>query len=90
MTSLSFIDNLDFIPSGHSVKKLVKTLGQVATIVLDWGKANAVTYDIAKREAVFFSKSHCQWLNKQIDEVNIKIGPEKINLNKDATRWLGI
>ncbi len=85
MTSLSFVDDLGFITSGHSVKELVKTLGQVATTVLDWGEANTVTYDIAKTEAVFFSKSYRQRLNKQIAEVNIKIGPEKIKFNKDAT-----
>ena len=62
----------------------------MAQVVLDWGKSNAVTYDIAKTEAVLFSKSHRQRLNKQIAAVNIKIGTEKIKFNKEATRWLGI
>lgn len=76
--------------SGSSVKELAKALGQVATVVLDWGNANAVTYGIAKTEAVLFSKSHRQRLNRQMAEVQIKIGPEKIKFNKEATRWLGI
>ena len=88
--SLSFVDDLGFIASGHSVKELAKILGRVATIVLEWGKQNAVTYDIAKTEAVLFSKSHRQRLNKQIAEVDLKIGTEKIKFNKEATRWLGI
>lgn len=58
ISALSFVDDLGFIASGYLVKELAKTLGQVATVVLDWGKSNAVTYDIAKTEAVLFSKSH--------------------------------
>ena len=49
-----------------------------------------VTYDIAKIKAVLFSKSHHQQLDKQIAEVNIKIGAENIQFNKETTRWLGI
>ena len=90
ITALSFVDDLGFIASGYLVKQLAKTLGRVATVVLDWGKSNAVTYDIAKTKAVLFSKSHCQRLNRQIAEVQIKIGLEKIKFNKEATRWLGI
>ena len=89
ITSLSFVVDLGFLASGHSVKELAKILGQVAT-VLDWGKSNAVTYDVAKTEAVLFSKSHRQRLNKQIAEVHINIEAEKIKFNKEATLWLGI
>lgn len=85
ITSLLFVDALGFIASGHSVKELAKILGQVATVVLNSGKYNAVTYDLAKTEAVLFSKSHRQRLNKQIAEVNFKIGTEKIKFNKEAT-----
>ena len=79
--SLSFVDDLGFIASGYLVKRLAKTLGGVAKVVLEWEKCNAVTYDIAKKEAVLFSKSHRQ---------RIKIGAENIQFNKKATRWLGI
>ena len=90
ITSLSFVDDLGFIATGSPVRDLAKTLGRVAQVVIEWGKSNAVTYDIVKTEAVLFSKSHCQRLNKQIATVNIQIGTEKIKFNKDATRWLGI
>lgn len=90
ITSLSHVDDVGFIASGNLVKELAKTLGQVAKVVLKWGQSNAVTYDIAKTKAVLFSKSRCQRLNKQIAEVQIKIGAEKIKSNKEATRWLGI
>ena len=88
--SLSFVDDLGFIASGSSVKELVKTLENVAKVVLEWGRLNAVTYDISKTEAVLFPKSHRQWLNKQLREAKIKVRDEKISFNKEATRWLGI
>ena len=90
ITSLSFVDDLGFITSGYSVKEPPKTLGQVAKVVLEWGRSNAVTYDIAKTKAVLFSKAHRQRLNKQIAAAQINIGVEKIKFDKEATRWLGI
>ena len=88
--SLSFVDDLGFIIYGYSVKRLAKALEGVAKVVLEWGECNAVTYDIAKIEAVLFSKSYRQRLNKQIIEVIINIGAENIQFIKKATRWLGI
>ena len=90
ISSLLFIDDLGFIASGYLVKKLVKTLGQVAKVILGQGKSNAVTYDIAKTKTVFFSKAHRQRLDKQIAMVHIKIGAIKIKFNKEATQELGI
>lgn len=80
------MDNLGFITSRYSIKELAKTLGQIIITILDSGKSNAVTYDIAKIEIAVFSKSHYQQLNKQIAEINIKIEPEKIKFNKDTMR----
>ncbi len=64
VTSLSFVDDLGFIAAGSSVKEVAKTLENVVQVVLKWGKLNAVTYDVSKTEAVLFSKSHRQRLNK--------------------------
>lgn len=90
VTSVSFVDDLGFIASGKSVKEIGKTLEKVAKTVLQWGTANAVTYDTTKTEAVLFSRSHRQRLSKQLRETKIKVGDEQIMFNKDATRWLGI
>lgn len=79
------MDDLGFIASWYSVKKLAKILGQVAMVVLNWGKSNAISYDLAEKEAVLFFKSHWQRLNKQIAKVDLKIGTEKIKFNKEAT-----
>lgn len=59
-------------------------------MVIEWGKFNSVTYNIAKIEALLFSKSHCQHFNKQIATVNIQIETEKIKFIKESTRWLEI
>ena len=58
--------------------------------MIRWGIANAVTYDIAKMEAVLFSRSHCQRLNTQISDINIRIRNQTIKFNKEATQWLEI
>ena len=58
VTSLSFVDDLGFIAYDSSVKEVIKILESVAQAVLDWGRINAVTYDVSKTEAVLFSKSH--------------------------------
>ena len=84
--SLSFVDDLGFVASRYLVKRLAKALGRVAKMVLEWRKYNVVTYDITKIEAVLFSKSHCQQLNKQIVEINIKIKTKNIQFNKKATQ----
>lgn len=74
---LLFVDNLSFIASRHSVRELAKILGQVAMVVLNWRKSNVFTRDLAKTEAVLFSKSHRQRLNKRIAKVNLKLGPKR-------------
>lgn len=64
ITSLSFVGDLGFITLGTSVKEIARILETVVKTVLEWGTANAVTYDTLKTEAVLFSRSHCQQLNK--------------------------
>ena len=90
VTSLSFVDDLGFIALGSSVKEIIKTLENVAKAVLEWGRLNEVTYDISKMEAMLFSKSHRQRLNRQLREAKIKIRDEKVSFNKEATQWLGV
>ncbi len=85
VTSLSFVNDLGFIASGNSVKVVVKSLKEDAHTVLEWGLLNAVTYDTSKTEAVLFSKSHRQRLSKQLREIKLKVGNERISFNKEAT-----
>ena len=83
---LSFVDDLGFLASENSVTEIVRSLEKVAKELIEWGKQNAATYDISKTEAVLFSKSHRQQLNKQLQKAKIKIDTEKISFNKKATR----
>ncbi len=87
VTSFSFVDDLGFIAAGSSVQEVVKILEKVAKKVLGWGMLNAVTYNIAKTEAILFSKFHRQRLNKQLRKAKIKVGNKKISFNKEAPRW---
>lgn len=80
---------MGFIVLGSLVKEIVKALEKVAKEVIDWGKLNAVTYDMSKTEPVLFSKFHRQRLNKQLREAKIEVRNEKVSFNKEATRWLG-
>ncbi len=86
VTSLSFVDDLRFIASETSVKKIARTLETVARTVLEWGVTNAVTYNTSKTETVLLSKSHRQRLSKQLQETKIRVGNEKIMFNKKTAR----
>ena len=90
IVSLSFVDDLGFIASGTSVKEIAKALGKVGNLVVKWGRRHAVTYDMAKTKLVLFSRARQRRLNQQLRETTVLVGGERIKLNKDATRWLGI
>ena len=51
---------------GSSVKDIVSSLGKIAKIIIEWGKTNAVTYNIGKTEAILFFRSYRQRLNNQL------------------------
>lgn len=54
ITSLLFMDNLGFLASGNFIQEIATTLEKMGKIVIKWGLANVVTYDIAKMEAILF------------------------------------
>lgn len=90
IVSLSFVDDLGFITSGASVKEIAQTLEKVGSLLVEWGKGNAVTYDTAKTELVLFSRARQRRLNEQLQETKISVGGERVKFNKNATHWLGI
>lgn len=81
---LSFVEDLGFLVSGSSVKEIVKAFEKIAIEVIVWGILNVVTYDTSKMEAVFFSRSHQQRLNKQLWKAKIKVGNKEISFNKEV------
>lgn len=66
VTSLFFIDNLGFIGFDSLVKEIVRVLEKVVSKIIDWGRLNAVIFNRLKTEAVIFSKSQLQRLNKRL------------------------
>lgn len=52
--SLLFIDNLRFIISKKSVKKIAKSLEKITKIILKWREENAMTYNMAKTKLILF------------------------------------
>lgn len=68
LVSLSFVDDLEFIASGTSVKEIAKALGKVSNLVVEWGRRNAVTYNTAKTELVLFFRAKQRRLNQKLRE----------------------
>lgn len=64
-TSVSFMDDLGFLDSGNSIQEVATNLEKTGKVVLRWGLANAVTFDIAKTQAILFTKAR----NKKAKEV---------------------
>ena len=56
------MDDLGFLAAGYSVIEIRKILEKPGKMILDWGKRNAVTYDIGKTEAMLFFKTRKQKL----------------------------
>lgn len=84
---VSFVDDLAFLISDHSIKKLLAILLEKGEkITLECGTNNSVRYDISKIEAILFSKACHPKLNRKIAETRLKIGEEKIYFNKEATQ----
>lgn len=58
--------------------------------VLSWGLSNAVTYDIAKTEAILFSQTRSKRIKDEISAIRLIIGEQDVRFNNRATRWLGV
>lgn len=43
-----FVDDLSFIASEMSVKKIAKLLRKVGNLIVEWEQKNVVTYNMAK------------------------------------------
>ena len=87
---LSFMDDLSFLASGNSIQEVATTLEKTGETVIKLGLPNAVTYDIAKTEAILFSPTRSKKVNKETSEILLTIGEEEIKFNNQAIRWLGI
>lgn len=53
---LSFVDDLSFIFSGTLVQEITKALEKIGNPIVEWGRKNAITYNMTKIELVIFSQ----------------------------------
>ncbi len=58
--------------------------------VLRWGLSNAVTYDIAKTEAILFSKARGKKTKGEVANSKLVFGEQEVKFNDKATRLLGV
>ena len=79
------MDNLAYLTSDHSIKKMAILLKKSGKIALEWGINNSVIYDISKIKAILFFKVCYPKLARQIAEIRLKIGRKRIFFNKKAT-----
>ncbi len=90
ITCPSFIDDLGFLVAGNSMLEINRSLERVGKISVDWGRRNAVTYDISKIKVILFSKARNRNLVKQLTDTKLKIGGQTICFTQNATRWLNM
>lgn len=79
------MDNLSFLTTGYSMLEIQKALDKAKSIALNWETNNAVTHDINKTKAVFFSKIKNQIPIKQLSETKLRFGGQIVCFNKETT-----
>ena len=67
------MDNLEFLASKSLIQEVVTSLEKTAENVLRWGLFNAVTYDMAKTEAISFSKACNKKVKKEIAAIRLRV-----------------
>lgn len=84
--ALLFVDDLGFITSKASIKKIAQLLEKVEDLLVKPRKKNMVTHNIFKTKLVLFSYARQQQFNKKFQETTIFFGGERVKVNKNATR----
>lgn len=69
---------------------MAASLEKMGETVLKWGLSNAVTFDIAKTEAILFCQTQSKRVKDKISAIRLKLGEQDVRFNDKATRWLGI
>lgn len=87
---VSFMDDLGFLTSDNLIEEVATSLETTKETVLKWGLSNVVTYDIAKKEVILFSKACIYKGKEEIAALRLVFGGQKVKFNIKATKWLGI
>ena len=84
---LSYADDVAWVVKGNSIRDLVALMEACASATNSWARRNNVEFDLAKTEAIIFSRRKDR---PDREAARIRIGTEKIGFNMNATRWLGV
>ena len=86
--ALSFVDDVTWLVVGENVAHAIQRLESCARRALGWAEKNAVEFEVAKTEAILFSKKkkHARERVRQ----RVRVGDRSFHFNKEATRWLGV
>ena len=87
-TTLSFVNDINFLIFGKTVEDIQKVLTETRDLAVNWDLINNVTFNIKKTEVILFSKK--TKIRRNINKFNIKIEDSIIKFNKKVTRWLEI
>lgn len=84
------MDNLRFLASCNSIKKVAISLKTTEKTVFRQRLSNTITYNITKTEAILFFKSPGQKAKKEIAALKLVFKGEKVKFNDKTTRLLGV
>ena len=84
---MSYADDVAWVVKGDRIRDLIPLMEECARAANQWAGKNNVEFDLAKTEAVVFSRK----LDKP-DRMaaRIQVGATTVSFNLNATRWLGI
>ena len=83
----AYADDVAWVVKGNSIRDLVALMEACASATNSWARRNNVEFDLAKTEAIIFSRRKDR---PDRGAARIRIGTEKIGFNMNATRWLGV
>ena len=83
---ISFADGATCIVEGYDISGVATGLKRCARASPKWERGNAVRFEMAKTEAIFFSRRR---KHRRCQRV-IRVGDQTVHFSPDATQWLGI
>lgn len=75
------MNNLIFLVSRNSIQEVAISLKKIGKTVLRWGLSNAVTYYVAKTQAILFSKTRGKKPKEEVADAKLVFGEQKIKFN---------
>lgn len=69
---------------------MATSLETIREIVLKWRLLNFITYNIAKMEAILFSKASSQKAKEEVAVSRLVFRGQEFGFNDRATKWCGV